>query len=72
MTFFDETKAYWGNHTSKIIGAGNNRLTARSVKIFADGAHDRVAPASPSRDSLNIRCSADWFGSGNKSLTLDL
>ncbi|EPT02697.1 hypothetical protein FOMPIDRAFT_1035858 [Fomitopsis schrenkii] len=38
MTFFDETKAYWGNHTPQIIGAGNNRLTARSVKIFADGA----------------------------------
>ncbi|KAH9830731.1 amidohydrolase family-domain-containing protein [Rhodofomes roseus] len=38
MTFFDETKDYWGNRTSKIIGAGDDRLTARSVKIFADGA----------------------------------
>ena len=40
MTFFDETKAYWGNQTARVIGAGNNRLTARSVKIFADGAYD--------------------------------
>ena len=47
MTFFDETKAYWGNQTAKIIGAGNNRLTARSVKIFADGADDAKASASP-------------------------
>ncbi|KAH8107827.1 amidohydrolase family-domain-containing protein [Cristinia sonorae] len=38
MTYFDETKHYWGNSVSKIIGAGNHRLTARSVKIFADGA----------------------------------
>ncbi|KZT68292.1 amidohydrolase 3 [Daedalea quercina L-15889] len=38
MTYFDETKAYWGNETSKIVGAGDDRLTARSVKIFADGA----------------------------------
>ncbi|GLB37251.1 putative amidohydrolase family protein [Lyophyllum shimeji] len=38
MTFFDETKAYWGNVTTPVIGAGNGRLTARSVKIFADGA----------------------------------
>ncbi|KAF8070294.1 amidohydrolase family-domain-containing protein [Lyophyllum atratum] len=38
MTFFDETKDYWGNTTMPILGAGNGRLTARSVKIFADGA----------------------------------
>ncbi|KAG6819677.1 hypothetical protein H0H93_009710 [Arthromyces matolae] len=38
MSFFDENKAYWGNTTTPIIGAGNDRLTARSVKIFADGA----------------------------------
>ena len=40
MTYFDETKAYWGNQTNKIIGAGDGRLTARSVKIFADGSYD--------------------------------
>ncbi|TFK44572.1 amidohydrolase family-domain-containing protein [Crucibulum laeve] len=38
MTYFNEDKAYWGNTTTPVIGAGNGRLTARSVKIFADGA----------------------------------
>ncbi|KAG5719455.1 putative amidohydrolase ytcJ [Termitomyces sp. T112] len=38
MSFFDENQEYWGNTTEPIIGAGNDRLTARSVKIFADGA----------------------------------
>ncbi|KAG6862307.1 hypothetical protein C0995_016005 [Termitomyces sp. Mi166 len=38
MSYFDENREYWGNTTEPIIGAGNDRLTARSVKIFADGA----------------------------------
>ncbi|KAJ7497125.1 amidohydrolase family-domain-containing protein [Mycena latifolia] len=38
MTFFDEHGEYWGNTTKRIIDAGNGRLNARSVKIFADGA----------------------------------
>ncbi|KAJ7675109.1 amidohydrolase family-domain-containing protein [Mycena rosella] len=38
MTFFDENGEYWGNTTKPIIDAANGRLTARSVKIFADGA----------------------------------
>ncbi|TCD59895.1 hypothetical protein EIP91_011218 [Steccherinum ochraceum] len=38
MTYFDETKDYWGDQVVKIVGAGNGMLTARSVKIFADGA----------------------------------
>ncbi|KAG5636359.1 hypothetical protein H0H81_008307 [Sphagnurus paluster] len=37
MTFFNENEEYWGNKTTPLIGAGNDRLTARSVKIFADG-----------------------------------
>ena len=37
MTFFDENGEYWGNQTKPIIDAGNGRLNARSVKIFADG-----------------------------------
>ncbi|KAK6985112.1 Amidohydro-3 domain-containing protein [Favolaschia claudopus] len=37
MRFFNETAEYWGNTTSQYFG-GENRLTARSVKIFADGA----------------------------------
>ncbi|KAF8160976.1 amidohydrolase family-domain-containing protein [Crassisporium funariophilum] len=38
MTFFDENKPYWGSTTRPVIGAGDGRLSARSVKIFADGA----------------------------------
>jgi len=38
MTHFNESANYWGDSAEKIIGAGNGRLTARSVKIFADGA----------------------------------
>ena len=37
MKYFDETAAYWGDSFEKIVLAGNNRLTVRSVKIFADG-----------------------------------
>ncbi|CCM04368.1 uncharacterized protein FIBRA_06541 [Fibroporia radiculosa] len=38
MTYYDENADYWGDRVSKIVGAGNNRLTARSIKVFADGA----------------------------------
>lgn len=38
MTHFNESADYWGDRREKLIGAGNGRLTARSVKIFADGA----------------------------------
>ncbi|KAI0700891.1 amidohydrolase family-domain-containing protein [Cytidiella melzeri] len=38
MTHFNESTQYWGDSVEKIIGGGNGRLTARSVKIFADGA----------------------------------
>ncbi|PPQ99746.1 hypothetical protein CVT24_009729 [Panaeolus cyanescens] len=38
MTFFDETKPYWGDKVKPLIDAANGTLTARSVKIFADGA----------------------------------
>ena len=37
MKYFDENAAYWGDSFEKIIGAGNNRLSVRGVKIFADG-----------------------------------
>ena len=37
MTYYNESSDYWGDRTEKLIGAGNGRLTARSVKIFADG-----------------------------------
>jgi predicted amidohydrolase YtcJ len=38
MTYFDEDKPYWGDTMKPIIGGPDSRLTARSVKIFADGA----------------------------------
>lgn len=38
MTYFNEDEPYWGNTTIPIIGSVNDRLSARSVKIFADGA----------------------------------
>ncbi|KZT19709.1 hypothetical protein NEOLEDRAFT_1141709 [Neolentinus lepideus HHB14362 ss-1] len=38
MTYFEETADYWGDQSEMIINAGNGRLSARSVKIFADGA----------------------------------
>ncbi|KAF7321442.1 putative amidohydrolase YtcJ [Mycena kentingensis (nom. inval.)] len=38
MSYFDENGEYWGNTTEKIVNAGNGKLNARSVKIFADGA----------------------------------
>ena len=44
MTHFNESSEYWGDRAQKIIGASNGRLTARSVKIFADGMHCRLRP----------------------------
>lgn len=35
MTYFNEHAPYWGDTRNKIMN--DNRLTARSVKIFADG-----------------------------------
>lgn len=37
MTFFDEYGPYWGDKIMPLVGAGDGRLSARSVKIFADG-----------------------------------
>jgi hypothetical protein len=37
MQYFDENADYWGNVSKPIIAAGNGKLTARSVKMFADG-----------------------------------
>ncbi|KAJ3836255.1 amidohydrolase family-domain-containing protein [Lentinula raphanica] len=38
MSYFNENGEYWGNITTPLIGGADGRLTARSVKIFADGA----------------------------------
>ena len=54
MKYFDETAAYWGDSFEKIVRAGNNRLSVRSVKIFADGMSLAIctslsAPSFPGR-----------------------
>ncbi|KAI0298561.1 amidohydrolase 3 [Russula brevipes] len=38
MTHLDENSEYWGDKIKPTIGAANGRFTARSVKIFGDGA----------------------------------
>ncbi|KIY48037.1 hypothetical protein FISHEDRAFT_65887 [Fistulina hepatica ATCC 64428] len=38
MRFFDETAEYWGNTSKKTIDYAEGTFTARSVKLFADGA----------------------------------
>jgi hypothetical protein len=38
MRYFDENGPYWGNTAKKLVSVGGDRLTSRSVKIFADGA----------------------------------
>ncbi|KAF8894936.1 amidohydrolase family-domain-containing protein [Gymnopilus junonius] len=36
MTYFNEDQSYWGNTSVPLIATGDARLSARSVKIFAD------------------------------------
>lgn len=38
MSYFDETQPYSGGTMKPVIGAGDGRLSARSIKIFGDGA----------------------------------
>ena len=65
MKYFDETAAYWGDSFEKIVLAGNNRLTVRSVKIFADGklvpvsgcARHPIIPCRRFVIMLNLMCS---------------
>ncbi|KAI0066150.1 hypothetical protein BV25DRAFT_1912937 [Artomyces pyxidatus] len=62
MTYFDEAAEYWGDKVKPIIGAANGRFTARSVKIFADGAlrsggaalHEPYADNPTSRGAMRI------------------
>lgn len=42
MTHYNESADYWGDRVEKVMGAGNDRLTARSVKVFADGAYTDI------------------------------
>ncbi|KAF8965645.1 amidohydrolase family-domain-containing protein [Flammula alnicola] len=38
MTYFDEHGQYWGDKIKPFAAAADERLSARSIKIFADGA----------------------------------
>ncbi|KAH9484702.1 Protein LONG AFTER FAR-RED 3 [Psilocybe cubensis] len=38
MSFFDQHGQYWGDVHKPVMASGNGRLSAKSVKIFADGA----------------------------------
>jgi hypothetical protein len=63
MRFFDENVPYWGNTSTPLIGAHDGRLTARSVKIFADGMYlcsERTAWS----DLTNSRCAKNWWFRG--------
>jgi hypothetical protein len=40
MRYFNDEDEYWGGSAEKIIDQG--RLTARSIKMFADGEHTRI------------------------------
>ncbi|KAH7920922.1 amidohydrolase 3 [Leucogyrophana mollusca] len=57
MTYFDDGGEYWGNTTKPVIEAGNGRLGARSVKIFADGAlrSGGAALYEPYHDSVHTK-----------------
>jgi len=57
MTHFDENFEYWGDKVKPIIGAANGRFTARSVKIFGDGAlrSGGAALHEPYADNPNSR-----------------
>ena len=38
MSYFDENRPYSGDTMKPVIGAGDGRLNARSIKIFGDGS----------------------------------
>ncbi|TFK75323.1 hypothetical protein BDN72DRAFT_832183 [Pluteus cervinus] len=71
MTFFNVTQDYWGNTAKLVIGENNGRFTARSVKIFADGAlrtggaalHDHYAdnPTSHGFMRLDPQVLHEWI-----------
>jgi hypothetical protein len=52
MTYFDDAASYWGDKREKVLDI--NRLTARSVKMFADGALRSGYAAVRSMSSSNL------------------
>ena len=61
MTYFDENGPYWGNQITPLIGTPDDRLTARSVKIFADGKTIMHNFIESSAYFAGFRCAKDWW-----------
>ena len=66
MKYFDETAAYWGDSFEKIVRAGNNRLSVRSVKIFADGKSPPPSPLGVTLNHARSRRSTVWRCGGEE------
>lgn len=58
MKYFNESTAYWGNTSEKIIGAGGDRFTLRSVKFVVDGMF--IRPRVIIRAHVMARCLEVW------------
>ncbi|KAJ3502166.1 hypothetical protein NLJ89_g9011 [Agrocybe chaxingu] len=67
MTFFDEYGSYWGDQVSPLVGAGDDRLSARSVKVFADAALKgvNVSALRPRLEHAQIMTKADMARLGD-------
>jgi hypothetical protein len=63
MRYYDEGSPYWGNISEPVINAGNGRLNARSVKIFADGKRRVLVYSSAVIDITAIRGFEVWWSS---------
>ena len=61
MTYFDENGPYWGNQITPLVGTPDDRLTARSVKIFADGEAIMRHSVESSAYFSGFRCAEDWW-----------
>lgn len=68
MKHFDETADYWGDSFEKIIL--QNRLTVRSVKVFADGelSSTTIAPFLCVALTDNSRCRRPPLGRSSSAL----
>lgn len=69
MTHFNESSEYWGDRVEKMVGVGGGRLTARSVKIFADGTCDFAQHCLFLRTQCASRCFAIRWGCGKYLLS---
>jgi hypothetical protein len=59
MRYFNDEDEYWGGSAEKIIDQG--RLTARSIKMFADGKHTRINIFALADETVVNRCPQIWI-----------